>query len=176
MLSSINANALTISNNTIPLDDNITLSLDTGSDFKLYYDGTNNYADLVAGNLLIRDDSTTRFTFERTTGNFTATGDVTAFSDARLKEDIKVIANELGKINTLSGYTYTRKDTGQKQTGVIVNGADGYWARGHGTYNSEQVLVYAEENQVGDSEKSHADEIFSYVAVTPNTRFYKFKF
>lgn len=60
--------------------------------------------------------------------------------------------------------------------GVTGNGADGYWARGSGTYSSSEIQVYAEEDQVGDSERNHFNEEFSYVATTPNTRFYKFKF
>src|SRR5690606_13558032 len=50
----------------------------------------------------------------------TATGDVTAYSDSRLKTDIAPIDNALSKIEQLTGYTYTRIDTGAKQTGLIA--------------------------------------------------------
>lgn len=59
-------------------------------------------------------------------GNFTATGsilasnNVTAFSDIRLKTDLTKIVNALDKVGTLNGYTYTRTDTGIKQTGLIA--------------------------------------------------------
>lgn len=53
-------------------------------------------------------------------GNFTAAGNVTALSDIRLKTDLTKIEGALGKVCTLNGYTYTRKDTGQRQTGVVA--------------------------------------------------------
>lgn len=53
-------------------------------------------------------------------GNFTATANVSAYSDARLKTDLQVIPDALNKINQLTGYTYTRKDTGERQTGIIA--------------------------------------------------------
>ena len=56
------------------------------------------------------------------TGNITATGNVTAYSDIKLKKDIEVIPDALTKINTLHGYTYKRKDSGDtsRYTGVIA--------------------------------------------------------
>jgi hypothetical protein len=62
---------------------------------------------------------TVRFSFSDG-GNFTAVGNVTAFSDIRLKTDIAKITDALAKVNQLNGYTYTRIDTGARQTGVIA--------------------------------------------------------
>lgn len=53
-------------------------------------------------------------------GNFTATGNVVALSDIRLKTDLTKIAGALSKVSRLNGYTYMRKDTGQRQTGVVA--------------------------------------------------------
>lgn len=53
-------------------------------------------------------------------GNLTANGNVTAYSDMRLKKDLQPILNALGKVNFLTGYTYTRVDTGQRQTGLVA--------------------------------------------------------
>ncbi|MGL5098467.1 MAG: tail fiber domain-containing protein, partial [Fusobacteriaceae bacterium] len=53
-------------------------------------------------------------------GNSTFPGNVTAYSDIKLKTDIRVIENAMTKISTLSGYTYTRKDTGSRHSGVIA--------------------------------------------------------
>lgn len=53
-------------------------------------------------------------------GNFIATGNVTAYSDARLKDDLKVIKGALDKVRTLTGYTYTRVDSGERHTGLIA--------------------------------------------------------
>ena len=53
-------------------------------------------------------------------GNFTARGNVTAYSDIRLKTDIQVIPDALDKVCALRGVTYERIDTGERQTGVIA--------------------------------------------------------
>jgi hypothetical protein len=63
--------------------------------------------------------STIRLTID-TSSNFTAAGNVTAFSDIRLKTDLTRISNALAKVNQLNGYTYTRIDTGERQTGVVA--------------------------------------------------------
>jgi len=56
------------------------------------------------------------------TYNLTASGDVTAYSDKRVKTDISKIDNALEKVCSVSGYTYRRTDTGdeRKHTGVIA--------------------------------------------------------
>ena len=54
-------------------------------------------------------------------GNLTATGDITAFSDLRLKENIVIIDSPLEKINAMRGVYYTRKDNpGPRHVGVIA--------------------------------------------------------
>jgi hypothetical protein len=53
-------------------------------------------------------------------GNFTATANVTAYSDERLKENIEVIPNALNKVMQLNGVTFTRKDNGQRGTGLVA--------------------------------------------------------
>ena len=53
--------------------------------------------------------------------NFTATGNVTAYSDARIKTNITKIDNALDKVEQLNGYTFDRTDIkGPRQTGVIA--------------------------------------------------------
>ena len=61
----------------IDLADGDVLRFGDNDDFKVYHDGTANRFDLITRDLTIRDDTTTRFTFGRTTGNFTTTGDIT---------------------------------------------------------------------------------------------------
>jgi hypothetical protein len=56
-------------------------------------------------------------------GNVTATGNVTAYSDIRLKENIKVIPDALSKVQQIRGVTFTRNDTEDLEklhTGVIA--------------------------------------------------------
>ena len=54
--------------------------------------------------------------------NLTASGDVTAFSDKRVKTDISKIDNALEKVCSINGYTYKRIDTEdeKRHTGVIA--------------------------------------------------------
>ena len=55
-------------------------------------------------------------------GNFTATGNVTAYSDESLKDNIVTIENPLDKINAIRGVTYNRNDmeSNPRHTGVIA--------------------------------------------------------
>ena len=56
-------------------------------------------------------------------GNMTAAGNVTAYSDIRLKESIEVIPNALEKVKQIRGVTFTRNDQEDKElrhTGVIA--------------------------------------------------------
>jgi hypothetical protein len=54
------------------------------------------------------------------TGDFTGIGNITAYSDIRLKKDLVQIPDALEKVRQLTGYTYTRIDTGEKQTGLVA--------------------------------------------------------
>jgi hypothetical protein len=52
-------------------------------------------------------------------GNVVATGNVTAFSDPRLKTGLAQISDALDKVAHLTGYTYERVDTGERQVGLL---------------------------------------------------------
>ena len=54
-------------------------------------------------------------------GNGTFNGNVTAYSDIRLKDNIQTIDNALDKVCKLRGVEYTRKQTGVREIGVIAN-------------------------------------------------------
>jgi hypothetical protein len=60
------------------LNDNIELEIGTGIDMEIFHDATNNFIDLNNGNLIVRDGTTTRFTFEKTTGEFKSNGFISA--------------------------------------------------------------------------------------------------
>jgi len=49
-----------------------------------------------------------------------ATYNVTAYSDEKLKKNLEVIPNALEKVQTLTGYTFDRKDIEGRQTGLIA--------------------------------------------------------
>lgn len=59
----------------------------------------------------------TRFQFNTTNGNLSASGDITAFatlSDRSLKENIEPIENALDKVNSIGGYTFNYIDAPEK--------------------------------------------------------------
>ena len=53
-------------------------------------------------------------------GAMTATGDVTAFSDERLKENVSTIDDALAKVKEMRGVYYTQVDGGRRNVGVIA--------------------------------------------------------
>lgn len=53
-------------------------------------------------------------------GNIVATGDITAFSDRRLKSNIAPIQDALTKVSALTGVTFNRKGTEKRGTGLIA--------------------------------------------------------
>ena len=77
----------------------------------------------INGKLLGYDASTseviehTGFTVT-STGDFTASGNVTAYSDKRLKSDIQRIESALDKVCNLTGYTFTMNN--KRATGLIA--------------------------------------------------------
>lgn len=54
-------------------------------------------------------------------GSWTSVGEVTAYSDARIKTNVQRIENALAKVTQLGGYTYDRTDVEMhRQTGVMA--------------------------------------------------------
>jgi hypothetical protein len=73
------------------------------------------------GNLLIlrRGDGGERFWCDYN-GNVTASGNITAYSDQRLKTNIETIANPLELVNKLRGVTFDWIETGKHSYGLIA--------------------------------------------------------
>tara|TARA_B000000532_G_scaffold226068_1_gene204074 strand:- start:4965 stop:6821 length:1857 start_codon:yes stop_codon:yes gene_type:complete len=73
------------------------------------------------GNFIYRNQSGTEiFTIAASNGAVTSTNNITAFSDLRLKKDVKTIENALDKVCKLRGVEYTRKSTDEREIGVIA--------------------------------------------------------
>ena len=103
---------LTVSTNKI-------LQLGTGNGhMRLFSTGTTAYSDLGTDvtEWLIRAGATTKFTFSKSSGNFTATGNVTAYSDERLKSDIKTLDGN--KVYNMRGVSFIKD--GKNGSGVIA--------------------------------------------------------
>jgi hypothetical protein len=106
----------------LKLNDSIQLNLGTDNDVEHYFNGIDYYTDInIGANWFLRDGDSanaTRFTFDIDTGNFTATGDVAAFSDARLKSNIHTYENALATVQQLRGVRYERNN--KLNIGVIA--------------------------------------------------------
>lgn len=53
-------------------------------------------------------------------GNVTFAGNVTGFSDARIKTNVKTIDNALEKVKSLRGVSFTRTDSDDRSTNIGV--------------------------------------------------------
>ena len=88
---------------------------------RLYF--TSNGATYVKydSNFYVQDNSgNNRLTLD-SSGNLTAQGNVGAYSDVALKEDIYQIENALDKVKKLRGVHFTRKFDNAKEIGVVAN-------------------------------------------------------
>lgn len=118
--NNIRSNAETTVNAHTRWANNQQVRLGGGANMRMFHTGSHAFFDVHTGNLYVRDAGTTRFTFERTNGQFTATGDVRTSSDRRLKDDIEPIQDALAKLSQVVGYTYRRKDLNMRQAGLIA--------------------------------------------------------
>ena len=104
----------------IDLADNDILRFGTGDDVEMFFSGSDMFMDINNGeDFKIRDGNSgnaTRFTFDADGGNFTATGNITAFSDERLKDDIETLDGS--KVLDMRGVSYTKD--GKAGSGVIA--------------------------------------------------------
>lgn len=86
---------------------------------KMFHDGFFQYIDSNTAVVIAdstRTSTTNRFIFDVSSGNFTAAGDITAFSDERLKSNIKTIDGS--KVFDMRGVSFTKD--GKEGSGVIA--------------------------------------------------------
>ena len=106
---------------TLRFNDNVLLTFGTGNDAELFCNGSHMYMDLNTGigNFYIRDGSTIRYTFNDN-GTFTATGNVIAFSDEKLKKNWSGLSSDfVARLAEVKSGTYDRIDmNGTRQAGV----------------------------------------------------------
>jgi hypothetical protein len=133
----VQGNASTVTNGVYTTGTQTIGGNKTFSDTTFFQDAQHYHA-LTSGNAIYNLDSTDYWNFARSTnvltwivggttratfsatGDLTMSGNVTAYSDIRLKTDLTQISDALAKVNQLNGYTYTRIDTGERQTGVVA--------------------------------------------------------
>jgi len=86
-----------------------------------YTGGSKNKVLLAGANYLIlaQDGTTTKFSVTEG-GTVVAAGNVTAYSDIRLKDDIELIEGAVTKCMTLQGVTFRMKGHSERSTGLIA--------------------------------------------------------
>ena len=104
-----------------------------------YFQGHNNW--------IFRNGSGTDVLTTDNSGNLTATGNVTAYSDIRLKKDIEVIPNALDKVLNMRGVNYTDIELGDRRTGVIAQEVQAVMPEA--VREREEYLAVAYGNLVG---------------------------
>ena len=92
-------------------------------------------------------------------GNYTAVGNITAYSDIKLKDNIEVIPDAMAKVNALRGVTFDRNDfvpdaeTGvmpeTRQAGVIAQEVEKVLPEVVMTNSSDGIKTVAYGNMVG---------------------------
>ena len=113
---------------TLDVDGDLTIDVD-GDDIILGAGSSGQFGGFTntSGNLIIKSGSTTAATFSGAnvtfagtlaSGAITSSGDVTAFSDARLKTGIRNIDNALNMVGDMRGVYFTKD--GEAGTGVIA--------------------------------------------------------
>jgi hypothetical protein len=102
----------------------IFVDFEPNTGWGLYHDNPNNYlcvtAETTTGGIrnftVPSRESGNRTAYEKirfdqTNGTILAGGDITAFSDARSKDNIEVITNAVDKVKAIRGVTYTKIDS-----------------------------------------------------------------
>ena len=105
------------------IQDNLELEFGTGGDVHMVFDSTDLVMDSISavGNWFIKNNATTKFTFDLGGGDLTVTGDIDAQSDVRVKTNITTIDNALDKVSRLRGVYFERiADPGPRKVGVIA--------------------------------------------------------
>ena len=126
----IDGTTIALSSGSLLIDVAADITLDAGGgDIRLDDDGTQFGAlTNTSGNLIIKSGSTTAATFSGAnvtfagtlaSGAITSSGDVTAFSDMRIKHDIETIEGALAKVSDMRG-VYFKRNNGEAGTGVIA--------------------------------------------------------
>jgi hypothetical protein len=105
------------------IDDNLELEFGTGGDAHIVFDSTDLVMDTVLsiGNWYIKNNAVNKFTFDLSGGDFTATGDIDAQSDERVKTNVETISGALDKVTQLRGVYFERiAIPGTRKVGVIA--------------------------------------------------------
>jgi hypothetical protein len=94
----------------------ITVTDDTSTNATRYL----TFTSATSGSISTENVSSTKLTFNPSTGDLTVGGNVTANSDLNLKEDIVTIPDALQKVRDMRGVSFSWKENGRKSIGVVA--------------------------------------------------------
>lgn len=113
----------TKSSGNLNFNDNVRIVMGGGSDAELYHNGTDNILNLKTGNLLVNDNASTRFTFNRGSGIFEVSGylsspfqstnSLTGTSNANAFQTFLSAQNSFAAIDNTTGSTNYPTEFGQ---------------------------------------------------------------
>ena len=118
VLQLANGSTLDIGDNGTNADWTIRLDRSENDDLDFRYDNNQKFTIQSTGEVGIGTRSPSQML--EVSGQILASGDITAFSDESLKENVVTIPNALEKVSQLRGVNYDRKDTGKFSIGVIA--------------------------------------------------------
>ena len=98
-----------------------TWHISSEGDQRIYYANSGETYFKADGSHIFRNAGNSNTAIIDSSGNFTATANVSAYSDLALKEDIYQIENALDKVKKLRGVHFTRKENKSKEIGVVAN-------------------------------------------------------
>lgn len=113
----------------LKFNNNVTISLGTSARSTIFSDGSSSYFNLLGGNFYIQDVGTNRFTFNRTTGDFTATGSINstkAFINGGTGANLNIASNPNGTIefgNNSAGTLPSIAGKSNNNSGLYLIGA-----------------------------------------------------
>jgi len=94
----------------------LTISDDTSTNATRYL----TFTSATTGSISTANVSSTKLSFNPSTGDFTAGGNITANSDARIKTNVQTISGALQKVIDMRGVYFDRIGTNIKNVGVIA--------------------------------------------------------
>lgn len=101
----------TITGNVAILDGSNQMQLAIGDSGAYIYGNTTDYG-IYSGQGTLQ--------FNVANGDLTVSGNLTAYSDRRVKDEISTIQNALSKVTSMRGVNYRRIDNGERNIGVIA--------------------------------------------------------